>query len=82
MCLSCPSDSFLLSEVVSTLRWFTNLEDILKRLDYVSEVGADLMGSVVAVSGWWYEREGTERAIEETGYEVSQVSIRNTYRTE
>jgi hypothetical protein len=36
----------------------------------------------VAVSGWRYEREGTERAIEETGYEVSQVSIRSTYRTE
>ncbi len=61
-----------------------DLEDVLKRLDYVSEARVDPAGSVVAVSfeGGRDEREGIERAIEETGYEVSRSSIRTTFPTE
>jgi copper chaperone CopZ len=57
------------------------LEDVLKRLDYVSETGVDPSGSVVAISfeGGRDEREEIERAIEETGYEVSRSSVRSTF---
>jgi copper chaperone CopZ len=61
-----------------------DLEDVLKRLDYVSDVRADSTGSVVAVSfeGGRDEQEEIERAIEETGYEVSRSSVRTTFPTE
>ena len=61
-----------------------DLEGVLKRLDYVSEVRADPTGSVMAVSfeGGRDEREGIERAIEEAGYEVSRSSVRTTFPTE
>jgi copper chaperone CopZ len=60
------------------------LEDVLKRLAYVSEARAEPAESVVAVSfeGGRDEQEGIERAIEETGYEVSRRSIRTTFPTE
>jgi copper chaperone CopZ len=60
------------------------LENVLKRLDYVSEVRVDPTGSVVAVSleGGQDEREEIERAIEEAGYEVSRFSVRTTFPTE
>ncbi len=59
------------------------LEDVLKRLDYVSEARADPSGSVVAVTfeGGRDEREEIERAIEEAGYEVSRSSLRTTFPT-
>jgi copper chaperone CopZ len=61
-----------------------DLEDVLKGLDYVSEARVDPAGSVVAVwfEGGRDEREGIERAIEETGYEVSRFSLRTTFPTE
>ena len=61
-----------------------DLEGVLKRLDYVSEVRADPTGSVVAVSfeGGRDEQEEIERTIEETGYEVSRLSVRTTFPTE
>ncbi len=61
-----------------------DLEDVLTRLDYVSQARADPVGSVLAVSfeGGRDEREEIERAIEETGYEVSRFSVRTTFPTE
>ena len=61
-----------------------DLEDVLKRLGYVSEVRADPTGSVVAVSfeGGRDEREGIDHTIEEAGYEVSRSSVRTTFPTE
>jgi copper chaperone CopZ len=65
----------------------TNLEDLeeaLRKLEYVSEVEVDPPGSVVAVSfeGGQAEREEIERAVEEAGYEVSRISVRSTFREE
>jgi hypothetical protein len=61
-----------------------DLEDVVRRLDYVFEASVDPAGSVVAVSfeGGRNEREGIERAIEEAGYEVSRSSLRTTFPTE
>jgi hypothetical protein len=61
----------------------TNLEDLeeaLRKLEYVSEVEPDPPGNVVAVSfeGGPSEQEGIERAVEEAGYEVSRISVRTT----
>ena len=61
----------------------TNLEDIeeaLRQLDYVSNVEANPVGNVVAVSfeGGKAEREGIKDTVEETGYEVSRLSVRST----
>jgi len=62
----------------------TTLEDIdeaLRRLDYVSEVGVNLAENVVAVSfeGGRTEQEEIKRAVEEAGYEVSRLSVRSTF---
>ncbi len=61
-----------------------DLEDAVKKLDYVSEVSVDPEGSVVAVSfeGDLEEREGIEHAIEEAGYEVQRLSVRTTFPNE
>jgi copper chaperone CopZ len=60
------------------------LEDVLKRLDCVSEAKVDPSGSVVAVSfeGGRDEREEIERVVEESGYEVSRSSVRSTFPRE
>jgi copper chaperone CopZ len=60
------------------------LEDVLKRLDCVSETKVDPSGSVVAVSfeGGRDEREEIERVVEESGYEVSRSSVRSTFPRE
>jgi len=62
----------------------TTLEDIdeaLRRLDYVSDVGVNLAENVVAVSfeGGRTEQEEIKRAVEEAGYEVSRLSVRSTF---
>ena len=62
----------------------TTLEDIdeaLRRLDYVSEVGVNLAENVVAVSfeGGRTEQEEIKRAVEGAGYEVSRLSVRSTF---
>jgi hypothetical protein len=61
-----------------------DLEDVLERLDYVSEARADPTGSLVAVcfEGGRDEREGIEHAIGEAGYEVSRLSVRSDFPTE
>ena len=60
------------------------LEDVLKRLDCVSEAKVAPSGSVVAVSfeGGRDEREEIERVVEESGYEVSRSSVRSTFPKE
>jgi copper chaperone CopZ len=61
-----------------------DLEEALKKLEYVSEVELDPPGNVVAVSfeGGQREQEEIERTVEETGYEVSRISIRTTFSEE
>jgi copper chaperone CopZ len=61
-----------------------DLEEALRKLEYVSEVEADPPGNVVAVSfeGGQAEREEIERAVEKAGYEVSRISVRTTFREE
>ena len=60
------------------------LEDVLKRLEHVSEARADLTASVVAVSfeGGRTEQQEIVRAIEEAGYEVSRLSVRSDFPRE
>ena len=65
----------------------TNLEDIeetLRELDYVSDVDINPPGNLVAVSfeGGKAEQEEIKRAVEETGYEVSRLSVRSTIAEE
>ena len=54
------------------------LGDALRKLNYVSEVEVDTSGSVVAVlfEGGRDEQQEIERAIEETGYEISRLSVK------
>jgi copper chaperone CopZ len=61
-----------------------DLEDVLKRLEHVSEAGADPTGNVVAVSfeGGQAEKQEIERAIKEVGYEVSRLSVRSDFPRE
>ena len=65
----------------------TSLEDLqeaLKKLGHVSDVEVDSPGNVVAVSfeGGKAEQEAIERAVEETGYELSRLSVRTTFPEE
>jgi copper chaperone CopZ len=61
-----------------------DLEDVLKRLEQVSEVRADPTSSAVAVSfeGGRADQQEIEHAIEEAGYEVSRLSIRSDFPRE
>jgi copper chaperone CopZ len=61
-----------------------DLEEALRKLEYVSEVELDPPGNVAAVSfeGGPSEREEIERAVEEAGYEVSRISVRTTLADE
>ncbi len=61
-----------------------DLEDVLKRLEHVSEARADPTGNVVAVSfeGGRAEQQEIVRAIEEAGYEVSRLSVRSDFPRE
>ena len=58
-----------------------DLEDILERLEHVSEAKADPTHSAVAVSfeGGRAEQQEIERTIEEAGYEVSRLSVRSDF---
>ena len=63
---------------------FEGLEDIVKRLEHVSEAKANPTTRVVAVTftGGRAEQYEIERAIKETGYEVSRRSVRTDYPRE
>jgi copper chaperone CopZ len=58
-----------------------DLEEALRKLDYVSDVDVNSPGNVVAVSfeGGNTEQEAIKRAVEEAGYEVSRLSVRSTF---
>jgi copper chaperone CopZ len=60
---------------------FEDLEDVVKRLEHVSEAKADPTGSVVAVTfeGGRAEKQQIKRAIEEVGYKVSRLSVRSEF---
>jgi copper chaperone CopZ len=61
-----------------------DLEDALRQMDQVYEAEADPTGNVVAVSfeGGQDEQQEIERTIEETGYEISRLSIRTDFPAE
>src|SRR3712207_3357072 len=60
------------------------IEEVLRKLDYVSGVEASTSENVVAVSfeGGEAEREEIKRTIEETGYRVSRLSVRSSFAEE
>jgi copper chaperone CopZ len=61
-----------------------DVRDTLRKLSHVSGVETDPMGSVVAVSfeGGRDEQQEIERTIEETGYEITRLSIRSDFPAE
>jgi copper chaperone CopZ len=61
-----------------------DLEEALRKLDYVSDVDVNPPGNVVAVSfeGGKAEQEEIKRAVEEAGYEVSRLSVRSDFSEE
>ena len=58
-----------------------DIDETLRKLDYVSDVDVSLPENVVAVSfeGGRAEQEEIKRAVEEAGYEVSRFSVRSTF---
>jgi len=58
-----------------------DIDEALRRLDFVSDVGVNLAENVVAVSfeGGRAEQEEIKRTVEEVGYEVSRLSVRSTF---
>ena len=65
----------------------TNMEDLeeaLRKLEYVSGVEVNPPGNVVSVSfeGGQAQQEEIERAVEEAGYELSRISIRSNFPEE
>jgi copper chaperone CopZ len=61
-----------------------DIEEALRKLDYVSDVEVDPPGNVVAVSfeGGRAEQDGIKHAVEEAGYKVSRLSVRSTIAEE
>ena len=61
-----------------------DIEGVLRKLDYVSGVEASPTENVVAVSfeGGKAEQEEIKRTVEETGFEVSRLSVRSTFPEE
>ena len=61
-----------------------DVEEALRKLEYVSDVDVNAPGNVVAVSfeGGKAEQEEIKRTIEETGYEISRLSVRSTIAEE
>ena len=61
-----------------------DIEEALRKLEYVSDVDVNAPGNVVAVSfeGGKAEQEEIKRTIEETGYEISRLSVRSTIAEE
>ena len=58
---------------------FESLEDVVKKLEHVSEAKANPTTSVVAVTfrGGRAEQHEIERVIKEAGYVVSRLSVRS-----
>ena len=61
-----------------------DIKGVLRKLDYVSGVEVSPTENVVAVSyeGGKAEQEEIKRTVEETGYEVSRLSVRTTFAEE
>ena len=61
-----------------------DIEEALRKLEYVSDVDVNAPGNVVAVSfeGGKAEQEEIKRTIEVTGYEISRLSVRSTIAEE
>ena len=61
-----------------------DIEEALRKLEYVSDVDVNAPGNVVAVSfeGGKVEQKEIKRTIEETGYEISRLSVRSTIAEE
>ena len=61
-----------------------DVEEALRKLDYVSDVEVNAPGNVVSVSfeGGRAEQEEIKNAVEGVGYEVSRVSVRSTIAEE
>ena len=61
-----------------------DIEEALRKLDYVSDVEVNAPGNVVAVSyeGGKAEQEEIKNTVEEAGYEVSRLSVRSTIAEE
>jgi copper chaperone CopZ len=61
-----------------------DLEEALRKLDYVSDVDVNPPGNVVAVSfeGGNAEQESIKRTVEEAGYDVSRLSVRSDFPEE
>ena len=61
-----------------------DIEEALRKLDYVSDVDLNPAGNVVAVSfeGGKAEQEEIKNTVEEAGYEVSRLSVRTTIAEE
>jgi copper chaperone CopZ len=61
-----------------------DLGEALRALDHVSDVDIEPPGNVVAVSyeGGQAELEAIKRTVEETGYEVSRISVRSNFEEE
>ena len=60
------------------------IEEVLRKLDYVSGVEVSTPENVVAVSfeGGKAEQEEIKRTVEETGYKVSRLSVRSSFAEE
>ena len=58
-----------------------DLQEVLRKLAYVSDVDVNSPGNVVAVSyeGGREQQEEIERTVEEAGYEVSRLSVRTNF---
>ena len=57
-----------------------DIEEALRKLDYVSDIDLNPEGNVVAVTfqGGSAEQEEIKNTVEEAGYEVSRLSVRST----
>jgi copper chaperone CopZ len=56
-----------------------DIEEALSKLDFVSDVEANPVGNVVAVTfeGGKAEQEEIKQSVEEAGYKVSRLSVRS-----
>jgi len=65
-------------------RRLEDIEETLRKLDFVSDVDVNPSGNVVAVSfeGGKVEQEVITRTVEEAGYEVSRISLRSIFPEE
>jgi copper chaperone CopZ len=61
-----------------------DIEEALRKLDYVSDIDVNAPGNVVAVSfeGGKVEQEEIKDTVEGAGYEVSRLSVRSSIADE